>query len=191
MSETTQIEAIHLELASRTRVSIAKPQLKHAGVLIPLFFQQEELCVLLTKRTDFVETHKGQISFPGGTKDESDTSIIDTALRETFEEIGISPRHIDVLGLFDDYETPSGFLLTPVVGYIRSLPQMMINQQEVAEVLSVPLSFFLDAQHHESKKIVYNDCAFDVNFYYYHHYTIWGATATLLKGFCEKILNSH
>src|SRR5512139_663197 len=120
-------------LHSHARVENTDHSLMRAGVLLLLYPGSDGLCVLLTKRTSDVEHHKNQISFPGGSVDETDTDIVQTALRETQEEIGIRRSDVEVLGLFDDVWTPSGFRITPVIGFVPSLPPLSVNSEEVGE----------------------------------------------------------
>ena len=159
-----------------------------AGVLVPLFEKNGELHVVLTQRTDEVEHHKGQISFPGGVKNERDTTIIKTALRETEEEIGLTRNVVNVLGMLNDFQTPSGFCITPVVALLLTVPSFSINAAEVSQIFDVPLSFFLDAhnerveQHERSGKMM------NVYFYRYRQYEIWGATSAILRSFLHDLM---
>ena len=159
-----------------------------AGVLVPLFERNGELHVVLTQRTDEVEHHKGQISFPGGVKNERDTAIIETALRETEEEIGLPRNAVNVLGILNDFQTPSGFRITPVVAFLFSVPSFSINTAEVSQIFDVPLSFSLDVrnerveQHNHSRKMI------NVYFYRYGQYEIWGATAAMLRSFLRDLM---
>ena len=102
--------------------SIGKSPLTKSAVLVPIVKRENGLELLFTKRSDTVEHHKGQISFPGGATDATDLSPADTALRETFEEIGLERSAITIIGVMDDLRTPSGFVVTPVVGFIEHLP---------------------------------------------------------------------
>jgi 8-oxo-dGTP pyrophosphatase MutT (NUDIX family) len=115
-----------------------------ADVLILIFERNRGLQVVLTQRTNEVELHKGKILFPGVTKNVRDTTIIETALRETEEEIGLSRDIVNVLGILIDFQTPSGFCITPVVAFLLSTPSFSINTAEVSQIFDVPLSFFLD-----------------------------------------------
>jgi len=115
-------ENIRSFLLSHRRRRIDDPSLRKAAVLILFYTKDQVLHVLLTKRTSIVEHHKGQISFPGGSADEGDNSLIETALRETAEEIGLESSSVRILGLYHDQWTPTGFSITPVIGYIPSHP---------------------------------------------------------------------
>ncbi len=154
-----------------------------AGVLMLLFERDGELSVVLTERTHEVEHHKGQISFPGGVMDVTDATIIETALRETEEEVGLSRTSIEVMGLLNDFSTPSGFRITPVVAFLPFVPSFSINKAEVTEVFDVPLSFFLDVRNERRKRLERSGTMIDVYFYHYGKYEIWGATATMIRLF--------
>src|SRR5687767_8634840 len=115
--------------------------LKPAAILLPIV-EREEPSVLLTKRTESMPTHAGQISFPGGRVHAGDASLTDTALRELEEEIGIDREFVEIAGFLNPYETVnSGFLILPVVGFIREDFVLKINPREVADVFEVPLAY--------------------------------------------------
>jgi 8-oxo-dGTP pyrophosphatase MutT (NUDIX family) len=154
-----------------------------AGVLIPLFEQNGELHIVLTQRTNEVKHHKGQISFPGGVKDEMDTSIFETALREAEEEIGLSKEFVEVLGILSDFQTPSGFRITPIIAFLSSVPSFSLNAAEVTEVFHVPLSFFLDTRNERIEQYNHSGKRTNVYFYRYGQYEIWGVTAAILRSF--------
>ena len=115
-----------------------------AAVLMPIFQRQEDYCFLLTLRTHTVETHKGQISFPGGVKEPEDHSLLETALRETWEEIGLPQTRIQILGEFDDYHSVTDLVVTPYAGWVVPPLNLVLNRKEVEEILEVPLSLFRD-----------------------------------------------
>lgn len=166
---------------------LGKPGLRKAAVLMLLYPKGHELHVLLTKRTDEVEHHKGQISFPGGSMDDEDENLGATALRESEEEVGLPKEVPRILGLFDEYETPSGFAITPVVAYASVLPSLNHNAMEVAEILEVPLSVFLDVQNERVEKRKRLGRLIDVYFYRFGSHEIWGATAAILRAFLHSV----
>jgi len=181
-------EQIEKFLTQRPRKELDQPNLMHAGVLILLFHKDAELHVLLTKRSSDVEHHRGQISFPGGAVDDDDADIVATAVRETEEEIGIPAPLIKVLGLFDDTWTPSGFRITPVIGYSETRPETRPSPIEVEQVLEVPLSFFLDPRNERVKQLVRGGAPVDVYFYTYGGRSeIWGATAAMLRSLVRAL----
>ena len=161
--------------------------LTRAGVLVPLFIKNGELSVVLTQRTEDVEQHKGQISFPGGTMDKVDSTIVDAALREAWEEVGLPRASVEVLGLLSDFCTPSGFCITPVVGLLPPNSSYVLNKTEVSEIFDVPISFFLDPRNEQTEKRVRFDKMMNVCFYNYGIYKIWGATAEILRNFLQAL----
>lgn len=104
---------------------------RDAAVLIPLFFKEDHAHILFTKRTDNVEHHKGQISFPGGMRDAEDKNLLDTAMRESWEEMGIQPKDVTILGKSDTFLTNTNFLVTPYVGYYSYPYEYLINEGEI------------------------------------------------------------
>lgn len=158
---------------------------RRAAVLIPLFPENGELSILLTVRTHTVETHKGQIAFPGGACDPLDRDEIHTALRETKEEIGLSVNEIEVLGILDDVPVPSGFLITPVVGYLKERPVCVLNPDEVAQVFTVPLSLFADERNAKKESRDVGGRAVTIWHFQYGEFRIWGATAAIIRRLAE------
>ncbi|HSR32918.1 MAG TPA: CoA pyrophosphatase, partial [Anaerolineae bacterium] len=158
-SFTQQVRYI---LASRDRSELDDPSLACAAVLVPLFCREGEWHVLVTRRTQLVEHHKGQISFPGGACDPEDADLQATALRETFEEIGIPPGAVEILGALDDFMTVTDFVVTPFVGVIPHPFVYQLNELEVEAVIEVPLSFFHDPRHLRVEQREYQGRRFDV-----------------------------
>ena len=146
-----------------------------------LFPSQDGLSVLLTVRTEEVESHKGQISLPGGMMDKGDRDIVETALRESAEEIGLKTEGVEILGLLDDTVVPSRFIITPVVGYVSSKPLVKPSEVEVAEVFDVPLVFFADDKNCRREEREVKGRRFPVWLYDYRGKAIWGATAAILR----------
>jgi len=174
-------------LAGRRRSIQDDGALIRAAVLVPLLWKQGEWHVLVTKRTQIVEHHKGQISFPGGACEADDASLEETALREMFEEIGVSPEAVQLLGALDDYPTITGYVITPFVGVIPSAFTYRLNGQEVEAIAEVPLSFLRDPSNvgHEQRK--YQGRVYDLVFWQYGPFRIWGVTAQILKGFLDLL----
>lgn len=158
----------------------AEGHFRPAAVLVPVVVRPEELTVLLTKRTDHLHHHPGQISFPGGRVEDSDDGAIHTALRETEEEVGLHRRHVELLGRLPLYRTGTGFQVTPVVGLVHPPFDLSIDAFEVAEVFEVPLSFLIDPRNHRQETMFYRGR--DRTYYAmpWQGYHIWGATAGML-----------
>jgi 8-oxo-dGTP pyrophosphatase MutT (NUDIX family) len=184
---STALRAIFRQAADNTRIPVAREGFTPAAVLIPLLLNASALDVLLTRRTEDVETHKGQIAFPGGMVDVRDTGRWHTALRETEEELGIGRAHIEVLGILDDLLTPTGFVITPVVGIVETLPPLKPNPREVAEVFTVPLEFFADSRNGWRERRSTPLGEREVWFYEYGGRVIWGATAAMIRNLCDLL----
>jgi 8-oxo-dGTP pyrophosphatase MutT (NUDIX family) len=159
------------------------PKLRRAAVLIPIVKRPDGLSVLLTQRTAHLNTHAGQISFPGGGAEELDSSAIETALRETEEEIGLNRRHVEIVGVLPDHITASSFLVTPVVGLVTPPFELIAESNEVAEIFEVPLSFLMDGANHQRMSFELPEAAGRRSFYAmpYQRFFIWGATAGMLR----------
>lgn len=184
-NETARI--LSEELARQTRETLTIDGFRQAAVLVPLIGGDEELKLLFTRRTESVETHKGQISFPGGMVEESDADLVETALREAHEEIGISPSAVHPLGFLNDIATPIGFVITPVVGFLRSRPELRLSDSEVAEVFEMPLSFFMDSKNGRQEFREVKGRRYEVWHYDTGKHVIWGATAMIVRLLLEKL----
>ncbi|MFQ5533933.1 MAG: CoA pyrophosphatase [Sphingomonadales bacterium] len=159
-----------------------------AAVLIPVIERPNGMTVLLTKRADHLNDHAGQVSFPGGRVEDCDASIVDTALRETEEEIGLARSYIDVVGQLEIYETVTGFGVIPVVGIVRPGFTLELDSFEVSEAFEVPLAFIFDPANHRRDSMVWKEVE---RYYYvfpYLDYHIWGATAGMLINFYRKVM---
>lgn len=163
--------------------------LKPAAVLVPLVDRAEGLTVLLTRRTDHLRHHPGQVSFPGGGAQEDDGGPVQTALRETEEEIGLPHGYVEIAGFLDLYQTVTGFLVTPVVGFVVPSFELSPDPFEVAEVFEVPLNFVLNPRHHERRSMEFDGQTRQFYVLPYKNYYIWGATAAMLVNLYRKLMN--
>ena len=154
-----------------------------AAVLLPMVLRQNQLKLLLTLRTAHLNDHAGQISFPGGRVDAEDTDPVATALRETEEEIGLSRRHIEVIGCLPDYQTGTGFRVTPVAALVHPPFELEADSFEVAEIFEVPMAFLMNGANHQRRSAVLPNRPGRRSFYCmpYEQYFIWGATAAMLR----------
>jgi 8-oxo-dGTP pyrophosphatase MutT (NUDIX family) len=161
----------------------------HAAILILIYDLDGEAHILFTERTQRVEHHKGQISFPGGACDESDDCMETTALRETAEEIGVQPEEVEIIGQLDDMLTISNFLVTPYVGVLKTNSEypFVINHHEVVEVVQVPLSHLLDDRNMELEVRQFKGKQVLAPAYTYEGHRIWGATARMLHQLLELL----
>ena len=158
-----------------------------SGVLMLLYAKDGDICVLLNKRTDRVEHHKGEISFPGGAQDPDDATILDTALRETDEEMGIDRDDVEILCRLDQVTTRSMFSITPFVGTIPSSYPFRASDIEVAEILEVPLSVLLDPSNWRETGSARSGVQNRDYAYAYGEHLIWGATARMMTQFLGLI----
>jgi 8-oxo-dGTP pyrophosphatase MutT (NUDIX family) len=159
------------------------PKLRRAAVLVPIVQRPEGLTVLLTQRTAHLSAHAGQVSFPGGSAEELDSSPIETALRESEEEIGLARRHVEIVGVLPEHVTASSFLVTPVVGLLTPPFELTAESNEVAEIFEVPLAFLMNGLNHQRMSFELPEGAGRRSFYAmpYERFFIWGATAGMLR----------
>jgi 8-oxo-dGTP pyrophosphatase MutT (NUDIX family) len=161
-----------------------------ASVLVPLVARDDGLHVLLTRRTDHLTDHAGQISFPGGRADPGDVDVVDTALREAQEEVGLPRERVQVLGPLNTYSTVSSYVVTPIVGLIEPPFQLALDAFEVAEAFEVPLPFLMTPAHHQRHAMEYEGVKRQFLSMPWQgidaqgqprEYFIWGATAAMLR----------
>jgi 8-oxo-dGTP pyrophosphatase MutT (NUDIX family) len=177
-------------LSEHRRVELSDRNFKRAAVFLLLFERNGEYYIIFEKRSEALAFHKGQISFPGGGFDEEDVNLLNTAFRETFEEIGLTRESIEVLGELDDTVTfTSGYIITPFVGFLKHPPDVpfKINKYELEKVIEVPLSALLDEGNFHEELHEYFGQMVPVYFYNYNGQVIWGATAMILKQFLSLL----
>ena len=164
------------------QIAQAQP-IRPAAVLMPIVLREAGLTMLFTQRNADLTNHPGQISFPGGRVEESDASPIETALRETEEEIGLARPHIEIIGGLPEYRTGTGYKVTPIVGLVTPPFDLQPDVREVAEVFEVPLAFLMNGAHHRRHSVKLPDQTARRLFYSmpYQDYFIWGATAAMIR----------
>lgn len=172
-------------LAQHSKSMASEESFTPSAVLIPIFYKNNEPHMLLTLRTETVASHKGQISFPGGTCENGDRDLLATALRETFEEVGIRPEDVEVLGELDDLLAVTNFVVTPFVGVFPYPYNFKVSDDEIAELIEIPLSFFVDPRNRRAEERLYRGRKVTVYFYDYGKHTVWGVTARIIKGFVD------
>jgi 8-oxo-dGTP pyrophosphatase MutT (NUDIX family) len=161
--------------------------LKPAAILLPII-EREEPSILLTKRSDNMPTHAGQISFPGGRVHPGDSSLVDTALRELEEETGIRREFVAVAGFLDPYETVnSGFMILPVVGFVREGFTLHANANEVAEIFEVPLAYLCDPKNSSRMSVERQGVMREFHTIPFAGHTIWGATAEIIVNLSGRL----
>lgn len=163
-----------------------------AAVLVPLVAREQGLNLLLTRRTDHLRDHAGQISFPGGRVEPEDDGPVATALRETEEEIGLARRHIDIVGQLPVYSTVTAFQVTPVVALVEPGFTLTLDDFEVAEAFEVPLAFLMNPAHHRHHRFEF--AGTERRFLSMpwqgaeREYFIWGATAAMLRNLYRLLI---
>ncbi len=157
-----------------------------SAVLVPIYYKQGQYYILFTQRTEKVKEHKGQISFPGGAYQDGDKTLVDTALRESAEEIGLAPGEVKILGELDDTVTAvSNYIVTPFVGLIPWPYKFKVDGWETGEIIEVPISVLLDKDSLRQETRIIGGQAVTSYFYHYQDRVIWGATARILHQFLD------
>ena len=164
------------------------PGLRPAGVLVPLRTVAGEVSVVLARRTERVPHHKGQVCFPGGSRDPGDRDLLATALRESEEELGIRPADVELLGTMEPVPTVTGFYIQPFVARIPDGARFLLNEFEMAEVFDAPLTIFTDFSRYRAAETTFLGKPYMVYFLDYGGLTIWGATARILRTLGELAL---
>ncbi len=183
----TPPELIKRALANRTTSRVAGDDLTPAAVMVLLYPKDGDHWVLLNKRSQEVEHHKGEISFPGGATDPEDKDSLDTALRETEEEMGICPEDITVLGEMDEVATRSRFRVSVFAGTIEPPYHFRPSIDEIAEIVEFPVSALLDASSIRVETHWQADGASTVHSYAYGRHLVFGATARILQQFLQLL----
>lgn len=172
-------------------LALAPKQFTPASVLFGLVLREDGLHVLLTKRTEHLRHHAGQISFPGGRIEESDADPVQAALREAQEEIGLDAEAVRVLGFLEPMLTISGFRVYPVVALIDASYLAKADGIEVAELFEAPLALFLDQANERSFEIIFQGKTRQLVEFQWQEFRIWGATATMLINFRQRLRQSE
>ncbi len=174
-------------------VSAAAPgdgPLTPAAVLIPLVTHDHGLAAILTQRTEHLNDHAGQVSFPGGRHEPPDDGPVATALREAHEEIGLEPDTVEIIGSLDAQDTSTGFSVVPVVGLVAPVYSLTLDSFEVAEAFEVPLDFLFDGRNKRREEMFWRGRrrAYDVYDDYQGH-KVWGVTARIIGSLQEAVNN--
>ncbi len=173
-------------LSRRQKQHIIDAGLVPSAVLVPIYRREGQYYILFSKRTERVKEHKGQISFPGGAYQEGDRTLLDTALRECAEEIGLAPGDVEVLGELDDTVTAvTNYVVSPFVGVIPWPYQFKVDGWETDEIIEVPFSALMDKNSLREETEVINGQKVTSYFYHYGGRVIWGATARILHQFLD------
>ena len=176
----------------RQRLSTPPPtrlpasEVRQAAVLVPLYVDNGELWTLLTKRSESLPQHRGQIAFPGGGREIGEDPW-DAALRETHEELGIEPSQVIRVGELDEASTPSGFHIVPCVGAVPYPLETTINEDEIAEVFSVPLLAFTDFRIVEDRLVKIDGVERTIRVYHVGKRQVWGLTARIVQNLLLRL----
>ncbi len=182
------IEKLKEALAKRQVVHLSDSKLRVSAVLVPIFMKSGQYHLLFIQRTERVKEHKGQISFPGGAYEKADGQLLNTALREAEEEIGLALGDVEVLGGLDDMLTvATNYIISPFIGVIPYPYQFKLDNWETEELIEVPITALLDKNCFSESKTITNGHEIEVYFYKYGDKVIWGATARILKQLMEII----
>lgn len=162
-----------------------------AAVLIPLVTHDHGLAAILTERTEHLNDHAGQVSFPGGRHEPDDDGPVATALREAHEEIGLAPEAIEVIGCLDAQDTSTGFSVVPVVGLVAPVYSLILDSFEVAEAFEVPLSFLFDGRNKRREEMLWRGRLRSYDVYNdYQGHKVWGVTARIIGSLQEAVIES-
>lgn len=173
-------------LAVRPAIEIEAPQYRRACVLITLTRSTAGWSVIFTRRSEHLTAHSGQIAFPGGVVEHGE-SLLDAAVREAQEEVGIPPAQVEIIGRLDDVVTNSGFLVAPFAAVIREPVPYVLQASEVVEVFEVPVESLLDLRNPEVRYVTFRNRRHPAYYYRHQHYEIWGLTGRMLKGFLDVV----
>ena len=177
----------NIEIVSSEKFS--QLELLHSAVLVPITYHQDEFKLIYTKRSSELVRHKGQVSFPGGIIEQGDKSPIDTALRETYEEINIQKHQIDLLGMMEPFNSQTGFFIYPVVGFIQDLNGLKRNGTEVDRIFCIPFQWLADPKNSELTDYKTSDGNIRKVWLFemYENELLWGITALITKSFLQLV----
>lgn len=178
--------ALRRALADGPRSTLPLGELRPAAVLLPLSVRDGEDWILLTRRTEHLPKHQGEISFPGGGRQVEDADLLQCALRETEEELGILPQDVEVFGRLDDFFSVHGYHVTPFVGRYPYPYDFRVSRGEIAEVIELPLQGFLQSGVWHQENWQHRGREIPVDFFHVGPYEIWGLTAAILHQFLVR-----
>lgn len=172
-------------------VNIALKPPKPAAVLVPIVERDGQYNVIFTRRSFYLRAHAGQISFPGGRLDEIDENIVQTAMREAYEEIGLEDKYIEPIGIGDNYLSGTNYLITPVIAKIDPNAKFIANKSEVDEIFEIPFDIVFNASNFEIREYHLQKIPRKFYAFNYKKYLIWGVTAGLIFNLTKRICNDE
>jgi 8-oxo-dGTP pyrophosphatase MutT (NUDIX family) len=178
---------VRRRLERQPHLTLPDAGLRPAAVLLPLFRQNGEDMILFTRRTEILNHHRGEISFPGGAWHAGDAGLAETALRETEEEMGISVSDVRMLGRLDDCISVHGYHVAPFVGTFPHPYRYIVNRDEIAEVIEVPVPRLRDPAIYHEEDWRHKGRTFPVSFFTVGRHQIWGLTAEILRQFLHRV----
>lgn len=184
------LKQIQQALDASGEITPRAAELRPSAVLVPLIEKSNGLHLLLTQRAEHLRHHAGQISFPGGSMDDTDRDLIHTALRETEEEVGIAQEDIEVLGKLPLQPTGSGFLIQPIVGVLPQQFELDLCEDEVSSTFEAPLDFLFQPDNQQHSYREYGGKNYSIYSIPYDGWNIWGATANIIVKFSKLISHS-
>lgn len=182
MTSQTLLETLVTNVQQYQARTIDQPTLAQAGVLVAIT-DEDEPQLILTRRADHLNTHSGEVAFAGGKRDDTDSDIIFTALREAQEEINLAVNDVKVIGLLDQVVSRFGYIVTPVVGIIPAETEFVANPDELDAVFKVPLKYFLETEPYD----YFQRGKISIPTYHYEGFRIWGLTAMMIT----EMMNNH
>ncbi len=180
-------EILKISVQARPGHLLTQPGLRPAAVLVPFFEKEGAPFLLLTRRSEGVQRHQGEIAFPGGCWERTDSDLYQTALRECREEIGLHPDAVTLVGRLDDHETVTGFSVAPFVSTIRYPYPFRLDRDEIAELVEVPFSFLMNPENGRRRTIPFGGRSRTIRSYLYEGNEIWGATAEMIHRLVLRI----
>lgn len=170
---------------------VLEPELPHSAVLMPITNHGSEPQIILTQRSAHLSRHAGEVCFPGGKKDDSDGSLLETALRESQEEVGLEQQHVlEVVGQLRPLVSRSGLNVVPYVAIVDKEAPLVPNLDELDSIFKVPLPFFLDSDNVQSQEIEYRGQNITIPVFYFEGYSIWGLTAFLIVDLVNRAFDA-
>ncbi len=185
------LDKMRLRVGEHRPREIEAAGLPEAGVLIPVTCVHDRPEIILTVRSQRLSTHSGEVAFPGGRRDPGDVDLRYTALRETHEEIGLLPELVDVVGPLGSLVSRYGIKVTPFVGIVPDVFDLVPNSSEIETVFRVPVSYFLEDRREMTHRIDYEGRSWYVPSYRYEGHKIWGLTALMLVEFVNLAFDAE